>query len=76
MRYRLRIKELLRKEGLPVNQVALALKPRGVGRSTVYGVVNEYQKPSLDMLEKLHGALEELLGREVALDELIQVVRE
>lgn len=76
LRYRLRLKELLKEEGIPVNRLARLLEPQGVGRSTVYGVVNGYQQPSFVLLMKIHGALEALLGREVGLEEILEVVRD
>lgn len=76
LRYRLRLKELLKEEGIPVNRLARLLEPQGVGRSTVYGVVNGYQQPSFGLLMKIHCALEALLGREVGLEEILEVVRE
>lgn len=76
VRYRLRVKELLRRENIPIYRLARLLEPQGVGRSTIYGVVNGYQQPSFGLLMKIHGALEALLGREVGLEEILEVVRE
>ncbi|VCU52906.1 hypothetical protein TTHN1_00661 [Thermus thermophilus] len=47
----------------------------GVSSAHVYVVLNGKAAPSWALLQKLHAALEALLGREVGVEELIEVVR-
>jgi len=73
MKYRVRIKELAEQNGLTLYRLS---KQSGLLPSTVYAVGKGQTSPGLDTLAKLHAALEALLGREVGVEELIEVVRE
>lgn len=48
----------------------------GVSSAHVYVVLNGKAAPSWALLQKLHAALEALLGRQVELEEILEVVRE
>jgi len=72
--YRVRLSELLEENGISVYRLLKTLP--GVAPSTLYGIRNRRRQPDLDTLAKIHCALEALLGREVGLEEILEVVRE
>lgn len=75
--WRLRVADLLKREGLSRYRVAKHMERHfGVASAHVYVVLNGKAAPSWALLQKLHAALEALLGREVGVDEIIEVVRE
>lgn len=71
--YRVRIKELVEANGSTLYRLTRAsnLLP-----ATVYKIARGEAQPNLATLARLHEALEKILGREVAIEEIIQVVRE
>lgn len=73
VRYRVRIKEAADQNGLTLYRLA---KNSGLLPATVYAIARGETQPTLETIAKIHGALEALLGREVGVEELIEVVRE
>ncbi|MBW6395271.1 helix-turn-helix domain-containing protein [Thermus sp. SYSU G05001] len=73
VRYRVRIKEVAEQNGLTLYRLA---KNAGLLPATLYAIARGGTQPTLETIAKIHGALEALLGREVGLEEILEVVRE
>jgi transcriptional regulator with XRE-family HTH domain len=76
MKLRLKLKELLEREGVSVYRISQEFERMGYTREGLYAIAQGKNRPSMESLETLYTALEAVLKREVGLGELLEQVRE
>jgi transcriptional regulator with XRE-family HTH domain len=68
------LRKLLKQEGISIYRLS---RVSGIADPILYGALNRNRAmPSLHTLARIKCALEEILGRPVSLDELVEVRRE